>query len=86
MRGTIQHAAGRVDELDVDHLVRVLGALKHHVLEEVRESAAPARLETKTDVVVHADRSDRGSAIGRDDDAKTVWQRGAFNGNLQTGH
>ena len=33
VRGSVEHAAAGIDELDVLHLGRVGGALKHHVLE-----------------------------------------------------
>jgi hypothetical protein len=37
------------------HLAEVLRALKHHVLEEVREACAVARLDAKADVVIGRD-------------------------------
>src|SRR5262249_19110825 len=38
--GAVQDAAARIDQLDVLHFGGILGALKHHVFEQVRESAA----------------------------------------------
>ena len=68
VRGTIEHAAAGIDQLDVLHLGRIGGTLKHHVLEQVRETAAALRLEAKSDFVVHSDGDDRSGGIWRDDD------------------
>ena len=63
--GAIQHAAGRVDEANVLHLAGVFRALEHHVFEQMREAAATARLQAKTDPVIDADGDEWSGAIGR---------------------
>ena len=85
VRRAVEHAAGGIDELDVHHLAGVLRALKHHVLEQMREAAAPFGLEAEADVVVHADGDDGRGAVRRDDDAQAVFERGGFDGDVQSG-
>ena len=83
MRRAVQHAAGRIDQLDVHHLPGVGRALKHHVLEQVGETAAAARLDSKPDVVINAHRGHRRRAVRRNDHAQAVRQRRAFDWNVQ---
>ena len=83
VRRAIEHAAGGIDQLDVHHFSGVLGALKHHVLEQVREAAAAARLEAKSDVVVDADGDDRSGAVRRDHHAQAVCESRALDWNVQ---
>ena len=83
MRRAVQHAAGRIDQLDVHHLSGVGRALKHHVLEQMREAAAAARLDAKSDIVIDAHRGHRRRAVRRNDHAQAVRQRRAFDWNVQ---
>ena len=83
MRRAIEHAAGGIDQLDVHHFAGVGRALKHHVLEQVRETAAAARLDAKTDVVVDAHRGHRRRVVRRNDHAQAVGQRHALDWNVQ---
>src|SRR5260370_41678546 len=83
MRGAMECAAAGIDELDVLHLGGVGGTLKHHVLEEMRETAAALRLEAKANFVVDADGNDRSGGVGRDDYLQSVRERGAFYGDFQ---
>ena len=54
----------------------VLGALEHHVLEQVREPGAALALVARADVVVHRNREDRRGVILRDDHAQPVLEAG----------
>ena len=72
MRGAIEKAAGGIDETDVLHLSGVFRTLKHHVLEQMGEAAAASRLETKADLVIHADGYDGRRTVGRRDHAQAV--------------
>src|SRR5688500_15312824 len=54
----------------------VLGALEHHVLEEVGEAGPPRSLVLRPDVIPHRHVDDRGRMILREDHAQTVRQRG----------
>ena len=56
-RRAVQEPAVGLHELDELHLPEVLGALEHHVLEEVGEPGAVLGLDAESDVVV--DRHDR---------------------------
>ncbi len=51
---------------------------------QMGKAAAAMRFEAKSDVVIHADGRHRRRAVGRNDDAKPVRQRRAFNWDLQT--
>ena len=86
VRGAVEQAAAGIDQLDVLHLGRVGGALKHHVLEEMGEAAAALRLEAKTDLVVDAEGDDRRGGIRRDYNFQAVRQRRAFDWNLESVH
>ena len=83
VRRAVEHAAGGIDQLDVHHFSGVLGALKHHVLEQMREAAAPARLEAKSDVVVDADGDDGRGAVRRDHHAQAVFKGRALDRYVQ---
>ncbi len=83
VRRAVQHAAGRIDQLDVHHFPGVGRALKHHVLEQMSEAAAAARLDAKPDIVIDAHRSHRRCAVRRNDHAQAVRQRRAFDWNVQ---
>ena len=65
-RRAIQHAATGIDQLDVLHLRRIRGTLKHHVFEQVRKPAATLRLKTESNLVVHAHGDHRRRGIRRD--------------------
>ena len=67
MCGTVQHTAVRLDFLEVHALWRIRRPLKHHVLEQVRESGASFLLEPRADVVdqVNGDHGD-GRVAGQD--------------------
>ena len=83
VRRAVQHAARGIDQLDVHHLAGVGRALKHHVLEQVRETAAAARLDAKSDVVIDAHGGHRRRAVRRNDHAQAVGQRHALDRNVQ---
>ena len=61
----------------------VFGALKHHVLEKMREAAAAVGLETKTNLIIDADGDERRGMVGRRDHAQAVGERCVFDGNVQ---
>ena len=84
VRRAIQNAAGRIDQLDMHHLSGVFRALKHHVLEKVREAAAAARLQAKANVVIDAEGGHRRGAVRRYDHAQAIFEFGAFQGNVQS--
>ena len=65
------------------HFAGVGGTLKHHVLEEVGEAAAPSRLKAETDLIVDADGDDWGAPIGRCDHSQSVGEGGVFDGDVQ---
>jgi hypothetical protein len=67
----------------VFHFAGIRGALKHHVLEKMREPAPSARLEAKTDLVVNANGDDRSAAVGRCDHSQTICEGGVFYGDVQ---
>ena len=67
VRRTVQHAAGRIDQLDVHHLAGVGRALKHHVLEQMRKAAPAPRLDSKSDVVIDPHSGHRGRPVRRND-------------------
>ena len=50
----------------------VLGALEHHVLEQVREAGAPLALVARADVVDDGDREHRRDVILGDDQPQAV--------------
>ena len=68
----VQHAAARVDQLDVLHFGGICGTLEHHVFEQVCEAAAPLWFETEADFVVHAHGDDRRRGVRRNDHVQTV--------------
>src|SRR5579875_92801 len=82
IRGAVQNAAGGVDEANVFHFPGVLGALKHHVLEEMGEATASARLEAKADLIIDAHGGDGRGMVGRNDDAQAICERFGEDGNL----
>ena len=57
-------------------LADVLGALEHHVLEQVGESGSSLPLVAGSHVVVHGDREDRRGMVFGDDDTQPVGERG----------
>jgi hypothetical protein len=73
-RRSVQRAAVLVDDLDVLELGHMLGALKHHVLEEVREAGPVLGLDAESDPVHHLDHDDRRRGVLADDDAQAVRQ------------
>ena len=83
VRGAVEHAAGGIDQANVLHLSGVFGALEHHVLEEVRESAAAVRFEAKTDLIIDADGDEGRGTVRRGNHAQAVGERGVLDGNVQ---
>ena len=71
---TVETPAICFDELGVLKLLHVCRSLKHHVLEEMRESGASFRLETKTHVVIDSDCNDRRHVIFGNHDFESVRQ------------
>ena len=65
MRRAVQYAAGGIDRLDMRHLPGIGRALKHHVLEQVREAALAARLDAEANVVIDTHSSDRRGTVRR---------------------
>src|SRR6185437_17047762 len=53
----------------------VLGALEHHVLEEVREAGAPSTLVQRADVIPEIDGDERQTMVLVRDDSEAVRQR-----------
>jgi len=85
-RGAVQQATAGIDELDVLHLRGIRGALKHHVLEEVREAAAPLRFEAEPNLVIDADGNHGRSGIRRDHHVQSISQLGGLDPNLEPFH
>ena len=73
-RRSVQRPAVLVDDADVLELADVLGPLKHHVLEQVREAGPVPRLDAESDPVHHLDHDDRRRVVLADDDAQSVGQ------------
>jgi hypothetical protein len=86
VRRAIEHAAAGIDQLDVLHLRSVPGALKHHVLKQMREAAAALRLQAKTNFVVDADGDHRRGGVRHDDHLQSVRQRRVFHCDLRSIH
>src|SRR5579863_9588977 len=61
----------------------MFGSLEHHVFEKMGEAAAAARFKTKSNVVVDTYGCYRRGAIGRDDDAQSVFELRSFQRNMQ---
>jgi hypothetical protein len=76
--------AGGLDVLEI-LARRVLRALEHHVLEEVREAAAARPLVLRADVEPLVDVDDRQLAVDVQDDAQPVGQRVLLELNLRHG-
>ena len=53
------------------------------MLEKVREAAASARLEAKSDLIIDADGHDGRGVIWRRDHAQAVGERGVLDGNMK---
>jgi len=68
------------------HLLRVLRALKHHVLKKVREPAPALWLESESDLVVHPDRHDRRRGIRGDNHAQAILECRILDWNLKLRH
>ena len=68
----VHRPAGGLHERDVLGLGHVLGALEHHVLEEVREARLARLLVLGADGVPDVDRDDRGEVVLGDDQAEAV--------------
>ena len=83
VRRAVQHAAGGINELDVDHFAGVCRALKHHVFEQVRKSASPARFDSKTDVVVDPHCGHWRCVVRGNDDPQAVGKCHALDRNVQ---
>ena len=60
------------EQLEVLIARDVLRALKHHVLEEVRETGAPLVFVRRPDVIPQVDRDDRQTAVLAQDDVEPV--------------
>ena len=80
--GAVQ--VGRADLLQRFEEVarRILAAVEHQMLEQVREAGLALRLVLRPDVIPHADRDDRRLAIGVDDHAQPVLQRELRKGDV----
>ena len=65
------------------HLSGIFRALEHHVLEQMRETAAAARLKTKADLIIDADGDDGRGTVRRCDHAQAVRERGVLDGNVK---
>ena len=83
---TIHAASIVLNQHEMFTFADILGALKHHVLEEVREPAVPLRLEPEADFVIHAHGYNRRCRIRRNDHAQAILERGALNWNLRLRH
>ncbi len=81
----VEDSAVRLHELDELHLAEVLGALEHHVLEEVGEAGAVLRLDAEADVEVDRDHGHRGGRVPREDDLQAVRQLVVVDGDLERG-
>ena len=82
--GTVEDASVLLHQADEFHLPQILGALKHHVLEQVGEAGAVLGLDAESDAVI--DRGDdRGrGVIGRKDHAQAVGQLVVGDGHGET--
>ena len=79
IRGAVQIAgAGAFQQLDVLIRRNVLRPLKHHVLEQMRETGAPRLFVGGADVVPEVDGDERQPVVLRQDHAQPVWQRIRF--------
>ncbi len=81
----VQRASGGLDEGEVLALGHVLGALEHHVLEQVREPGPARLLVAAADVVPQVDRHDRRPSIGGQEHPQAVVQPKALNRNVGHG-
>ena len=70
--GSVQHSAVLLHQFDELHLAEVLGALKHHVFEQMSEAGAIPGLNTKADAVIDTHTDRRRRAILRKHDAQAV--------------
>ena len=64
--------SGALNELDVSLLADVLGALEHHVFEEMGEAGAAGALVERADVVPEVDGDEREAMVFVGDDDETV--------------
>ena len=78
VRRAVQESAGGIDELYMHHLGSVFRPLKHHVLEQVRESAASTRLEAKSNLVIDAEGNQRRHPNRRNHHSQCVFECSAF--------
>ena len=65
---------------------RVLAAVEHQMLEQVREAGAALGFEGGADIVPDADRDHRGLAVGVHDHAQAVGQRELLIGDVHLAH
>ena len=82
-RRTVEDAAVRLHELDELELPQILGALEHHVLEEVGEAGPVARLDAETDAVIDRDHGYRRGVVGREDHLEPVRELLVLHGDPQ---
>jgi hypothetical protein len=74
-RRAVDVSADLLEEFEVLVVGHVLGALEHHVLEEVREPGPLHLLVLRAHVVHRDDGHDGGGAVLMEDDVKPVRQR-----------
>ena len=79
--GAIQAAAGGRHELKVLLVTYVVGPLKHHVLEEVREARLPNLLPRRPHVVGHIDVHQRVGVVLAHDERQAIGQHVLLVGN-----
>ena len=80
---SVECAAIRFDQADECVLAEMLGALEHHVLEQVGEPGPVLRLDAEPDVVVHANHRGRRRRVPRQHDLQPVRQRVVLDRNVQ---
>jgi hypothetical protein len=77
----VQHAAVPLDQAVELALRQVLGALEHHVFEQVGEAGPIVRLDAEPDVVAHGDHGPRRGGVARENDPQPVVEPVVFDGH-----
>ena len=80
-RRSVQRAAVLVHDADVFELADVLGALEHHVLEQMRKARPVLRLDAEADAIHHLDDHDGRCMVLTDDDTQAVRQLAVDDGD-----
>src|ERR1700735_3828887 len=65
------------------HFAGVFGTLEHHVFEQMRETAAAARLESEANLIVNANGDKWRGMVGRDDDSQAIGEFCVLDRNVQ---